>query len=39
MNTGWKLLEAYAPLRRRVAAMGLPHDLELSLDDPKSNVA
>ena len=33
-------LEAYATLRRRVAAvMVLPHDLELSLDAPKSNVA
>ena len=36
-------LEAYATLRRRVAAVVrgvvLPHDLELSLDAPKSNVA
>jgi hypothetical protein len=36
-------LEAYATLRRRVAAVGpgrgLPHDLVLSLDAPKSNVA
>jgi hypothetical protein len=33
-------LEAYATLRRRVAAvMVLPHDLDLSLDAPKSSVA
>jgi hypothetical protein len=36
-------LEAYATLRRHVAAVGpghgLPHDLVLSLDAPKSNVA
>jgi hypothetical protein len=33
-------LEAYPTLRCRVAAvMGLPHDLELSFNPPKSNVA
>jgi hypothetical protein len=33
-------LEAYATLRRRIAAvMVLSHDLDLSLDAPKSNVA
>ena len=35
-------LEAYATLRGRVAAVGpghgLPHDLVLSIDAPKSNV-
>ena len=37
MNTGW---EAYATLRGHVAVvMVLPHDLELSLDAPKSSVA
>jgi hypothetical protein len=40
METGWKLLEAYSTLRRRVAAvMVLARDLELSIDAPKSNVA
>jgi hypothetical protein len=37
-NGNW--LEDYPTLRRRLAAaMVLPHDLELSLDAPKSNVA
>jgi hypothetical protein len=37
MEAGWKPILS---LRRRVAVvMVLPHDLELSLDAPKSNVA
>ena len=41
-GTNGNRLEAYATLRRRCggsAVMVLPHDLELSLDAPKSNVA
>jgi|HubBroStandDraft_2_1064218.scaffolds.fasta_scaffold1378162_1 hypothetical protein len=39
-GTNGNRLEAYPTLRRCVAAViVLPHDLELSLDAPKSNVA
>jgi hypothetical protein len=39
-GTNGNRLEAYPTLRRRIAAvMVLPHDLERSLDAPRSKVA